>query len=447
MSAPAPHSSPRLSRVAVLLLAAAVLLLVTLPKLVTEDSTARFEALDGLLRSGTRSDVKYSLIGPLFAAPLWVTAATDGEKTAVWQFNRVVLVAGAVGLWWALRRVLSGEHRFRFLLLLAFASVAPYHAMFFGGEPFTVVCVGVGTAAAVVRRAWWGWPLAALGAANIPATIVGLAAAAGVACWHHRRLRYVSAVAAAAALVLAENGLRRGHPLAGGYAGEHGFVTILPYSGLPGFSYPFVLGLLSILLSFGKGLIFFVPGLFVPLDRRADADTDREADLRLLYRMWVGFVVGLALVYAKWWAWYGGVFFGPRFFLFAALPAALVLARRSAPPFDPRPAVNAVVLGVLLLSCWVGASGVVFRESGPAEILGETFALEFVIWYVPEFSPLWRPFVGPHPLGAMDLARLIVFALAAVYLAGPLAVSVSRQAVATLRRAWMAYRTGPRFRF
>jgi hypothetical protein len=39
-------------------------------------------------------------------------------------------------------------------------------------------------------------------------------------------------------------------------------------------------------------------------------------------------VTGLVLVYAKWWAWYGGSSWGPCFFVFATVPASLLLAVR-----------------------------------------------------------------------------------------------------------------------
>ena len=436
----ATHPEPGRSPLALALLVLAALNLLTLPRLVTEDSLARSKALDELLRAGTVSTSRYSLIGPLLAAPLWAAAGPDAKAVAVWRFNSFVMLAGAAGLWWALAPVLAAATRMRFLLLLGFASVTPYHAAYFGGEPFTMMCVGVGTAAAIVRRKWWGWPLAALGAANVPATLVGLALAAGVTCWHRGRLRYALAVIGAAALVFAENGLRRGSLFAAGYDNDHGFATILPYSGRPGFSYPFALDLLAILLSFGKALVFFIPALLLPLDRDPDATHDREADLRLLYRVWLAFVVGLVLVHARWWAWYGGVFWGPRFFLFAALPAALVLARRLVAP-DPRPGVNLLVLGVLLLSCWVGTTGSVFRDSGPPELLKDDFAHEFVLWYVPEFSPLCRPFVVPPILDARDTVRLLVFVAATVYLATPLSRTVAHQ-LFTVSRARL-----PRLRF
>ena len=431
------------------LLVTAAILIASLPRSVNEDSWRRDEALNELLSQHTAPGTKYSLIGPLAATPLWLLGnAVGNPESLVYLFNRLVFLAGAAGLWWALRPALAADVGRRFLLLLAFASMAASHLMSFGGEVFTAVGVGVGTAAAIVRGARWGWPLAALAAANAPATIPALALAAGVACWQRRQLRTMLAPAAAAGLVLLENWLRRGHPLAGGYSGEHGSATALPYSGLPGFSYPFFFGLLSILLSFGKGLVFFVPGLFVPFgSERGDERPHNETDLRLLYRVWLAFVIGLALVYARWWAWYAGVCWGPRFFLFACLPACLVLARRTSPPFEGRFATNLLLLAVLALSCWVGADGAVYQQYGDEAYFADGYALEFVTWYVPECSPLWRPFVVPRTLTAAEAARLAVFAAAAAYLLAHLAVVVARQTRDGICRMRAAVRNGPRFRF
>ena len=67
--------------------------------------------------------------------------------------------------------------------------------------------------------------------------------------------------------ILLEAWIRRGSPFATGYENERGLRTLLPYSGLPGFTYPFVLGVLSSLFSFGKGLLFFAPGCFCRSER------------------------------------------------------------------------------------------------------------------------------------------------------------------------------------
>jgi hypothetical protein len=44
---------------------------------------------------------------------------------------------------------------------------------------------------------------------------------------------------------------------------EKGFVTVLPYSRMQGFSYPLFFGILSIFISFGKGMILYLPGLLL----------------------------------------------------------------------------------------------------------------------------------------------------------------------------------------
>jgi hypothetical protein len=291
------------------------------------------------------------------------------------------------------------------------------------------------------RWGWVGWPLAVLGTVNTPGTVGGLAAAAAVVAWHRRRLRYGLAVLAAAGLILLENQLRWGNPLEGGYAGDHGFETLLPYSGRPGFSYPLFFGLLSALFAFGKGLVWFTPGLFLRYPR--SPEPDREADLRLLYRVWVAVVVGLLLVYARWWAWYGGASWGPRFYLFACLPAALVLARLTDRAEGRTPRANLLALAAVALSCWAGANGMVFREYAQEPFAADNFAHEYLGWYVPECSVLWQPFVVPKEPDAYDRLRLLGFAAGFVYLAGPLAVTLGRQAWAAARGAW---REGPGFR-
>src|SRR6185369_17960113 len=111
--------------------------------------------------------------------------------------------------------------------------------------------------------------------------------------FQRKRLRDVLPLLATIALVLAENWIRRGSPFSQGYDDNHGVQTIMPYSGLPGFSYPFFFGLLGILLSFGKGLIFYTPGMFLPVRRALSMlrETARQQTY-MLYLLWLSFVVG-----------------------------------------------------------------------------------------------------------------------------------------------------------
>jgi hypothetical protein len=61
----------------------------------------------------------------------------------------------------------------------------------------------------------------------------------------------------ALAVILLDNWVRTGSIQTAAYAAaDRGGDNGLPYAGLPGFSYPFFLGLLAILFSFGRGLVF-----------------------------------------------------------------------------------------------------------------------------------------------------------------------------------------------
>src|SRR5258708_20180570 len=142
----------------------------------------------------------------------------------------------------------------------------------------------------------------------------------------NKRLRYVLVVVAAAGLIAAEAWIRRGSPLNTGYQNDAGYRNLMPYSGEPGFSYPFFFGLLSILFSFGKGLFFFAPGLLLPVRGLISRiRSSLKMELYSMYLLWISFLVGLVLVYSPWWAWYGALPLVSRFFLFASIPASFAL--------------------------------------------------------------------------------------------------------------------------
>ena len=426
------------------------------PLAIGNDGIVRYDSLDLLLSEGRLAHTKYSMYGPVAAAPLWYLGRTIGyPEEAVWVFNRIAFLGMTVALWLVLSPVVPRAERVRFAVFLFFGSPFPWHVMGFFAEVFHVACVGTGLALLAVRRGVWAWIGAALcvwGTANVPATAVGLAFATCVLCWQRRRLRYLALPMVAAVFVLTENLLRRGDPLSGGYENEAGNLTVLPFSGLPGFSYPLFFGLLSVLFSFGKGLVFFTPGLFAryPAAQEGQATvvgSDSNSAARLVYHVWLAMVIGLVLVYARWWAWYGGAVWGPRFFLFAALPAALVLARWTARPAAHSTRANALVLGAVVLSCWVGANGIIFQGAGSEFFWANNFEREYLNWYVPEYSCLWMPFVVPKSLTWDGYVFAASFALGFVYLAAPVVRVLAVRGREAASAAWREVRTGPRWRF
>ena len=375
--------------VAIVLIGAGLaLLFLAVPHAVTGDGYVRYLKIDALLHEGTLKREAYSLVGPLFAAPLW--ALGGARLWWVARFNVLLLAIGCVAFWLLLRPVTTMNERASATLLLAATGMAPNATLDFYGEMFTAVMAASGLLLVCLHGRRIGWIPVVLGVVNTPATAVGLLFVAMHRAWHARRVDGLGATLVAGGLILLENTIVRGGPLVTGYAGNHGATTALPFSGMPGFSYPLLPGVLSLLFSFGKGLLFFAPGLVLIGQARR-----QRPELTPFLDASVAFLAGVILVYAQWWAWYGGWTWGPRYLLFAAYPSALALAIALGTPLTPLRSTVAVALTAWTV--WVGASGAVFNLSGLDDCLANGYALEHLCWYVPEYSPLVRPLVLDMP--------------------------------------------------
>jgi hypothetical protein len=411
-----------------------------LPHYVVADAQTRYDNLVAVLH-GHLPPGRYSLVGPLFAAPLLVLdRVTDHGLWFAELYNSAVFAAGILALFLLLRRRVAGPRLRRFLLLLVAASMFSAHVVHWNSEVFTAMAVAVGLTAVAVRR--WapaGWGAVVLGVVNTPAAVVGLALVVGRTIWERRRLRYGLVVLAAVALIGAENWVRNGSPLRTGYEGDHAIRTLMPYSGGRGFDYPIFFGLLSLLLSFGKGLLFFAPGLVLPV-RRAMGEIEAR-----LHVWWLLFLAGLVLAYAPWFAWYGGFTWGPRFLLFASVPAALALAvglgERAAALW-----LRLLTLAALALSVWVDLCGAVFIQAAfPTTCSTDQFAFEAFCHYTPEYSVLWYPFVAHLPVSPTGWLVIGYFVVAFAWLAAPLARSVAADLAGPVRHTLAAARGGWRW--
>jgi hypothetical protein len=403
------------------------------------DGMPRYIALGQLIEGQPMTDHPYSMIGPVLATPLWLLGKLLGS--ARWwtgKFNYVVFLFGVLWLWSILRPHVSASFLRKLILLLMAASLFGRAAMSFYGEMLTTMLVACGILALSYRSSWLAWGAVILGVANTPATLIGLGVFAVVYAVHHRRARYLVAPVLGTIVILAERWIRRGSPFLSGYEGNAGPETIMPYSGEPGFSYPLLLGVLSIFLSFGKGLVFFTPGLFLPARRRLAA---LHPPLRLAYAGWIAFVVGLVLVYSQWWSWYGGWHWGPRFFLVASWIACFALAAYLVRP-STRALVNLTVLAVVMWSFWVGFDGLMLDQRGLDFCTEAAYRWEALCWYVPEFSPLIHPFVGRQPLDGEDLVVLPFMVAIMSVVTFPLVALTARQSRDGLI-AWVSrYRHG-----
>jgi hypothetical protein len=432
------------SRAVWALIAVGVLLsFFVLPHGIDGDGRVRFAALQGWLGGSGVPNTKYQLIGSLPSVPLMLLGRLIASPE--WWVSRynVLVYAAGIGLLYAmLRRHLAADVLAAFLLLLGTTAMLPNSLMGFGAETFTVMAAGTGLLAWSVGRWKTATLLLGLAIANQPATIVGVALALGWWAWRQKRLRALAPLVIGAGLWLVENTVRRGSPFRTGYENDHGFQTLLPYSGLTGFSYPRFFGVLSLLISFGKGLLFFAPGLVLVFRRGLEA-LGTVKDVLILWLLYLG---GLLLVYGGWWAWYGGGTWGPRFLLFASLPASLLLAaqvRRPPRAFPPA----AVVLAALVLSTWVGIDGQTFGQFGQGICPANNYSLESFCWYLPEFSVLWTPFVH-NPGFSWRYPFLFAYALGVVaYVSWPLLRQWAHSGYRDAGRAWSGYRERAAWRF
>lgn len=409
------------------------------PHQVSGDGSLRLEALTDLLDKHQLSTVPYSLIGPLFAAPFWYFGRRwDTESAGVSAYNTVLYLAAVVAIGLLLVDRIDRRLLRRFLLLLVAGTMIAANIRDFYGETFTATAVGVGLLAAVLPGTsrvtkTVGWIAVVLGVANTPASLVALGLVVAVLVFRRRRLRYLGIAVAAVALILGEAWLRYGDPLHKDYLNNGGLGTIMPYSKIPGFSYPFLFGVLAIVFSFGRGLLWFTPGLFLPVRRRLrELSGPSGVDLWSVWLLWTTFVVGLVLVYARWWSWHGGLSWGPRFFCLAVLPASLALAVR----LDSASAgfwANLATLGALVLSVWVAADSLVFGDLWPGVCYQDTFRLEELCHFTPDFSSLWYPFVAPPALSGTQQLDLAFYSLVLLWLAVPLLGRTGRQALGVLR--------------
>lgn len=406
-----------------------LVLLLLLPHALQGDDLQRLADIEALLYDGALSDGRYSLVMPLLSSPFVLIGSVVGSPE--WwaaRFNVFVVAAGSYIVWRLLRHRINGFFFRRLLLVLLFASYLTNRLRDYNAEVLTATLVIVGIVCLVTgQRPVLGWAVIVLGVVNTPGAVLGLVALAGVETFRTRRLRQLLPVLAGAVLIMTEAWIRRGDALASGYENDHGVATALPTSGLPGFSFPLALGVLAILFSFGRGLVFFAPGLLLWLGSQTRRLGRRY---RLAIVLMLAFLAGLVALYAKWWAWYGGISWGPRFFVFAAVPASLFIALRLRGAGRSSGA-DAATLAVLALSAWVGVAGAISDPGVLSRCARSDYAFEAFCWYAPEFSSLLRPLSDLRGLTPATAILVAYCGLVFVYLARPLIPGPAR-ALATM---------------
>ncbi len=395
-----------------------------LPFTISGDGSIRYEFMNTLTQNREIVSMRYSMVGPLFSLPLWfISKFFKDPLTIISRYNFLLFAGSIFVLYQWLKHHFDRKIIITFLFILAFGSMFPGHLLNYYGEVFSAVCLTLGTIGLAVKKDTVGWVCMFLAVLNTPALLIPFSLVVIYLTWEKKQIRYLLLIPACLILMSVELYLRTGNLLAGFQTylnQDHGYETLLPYSGKTGYSYPFVLGILSILFSFGKGLIFFCPGLLLIGFTWKFISDPVERKMLIL---WLLIVLGLILVYASWWAWYGGWYWGPRFFLFASLPASWILARLM--HSNHQSLVIALALPIILtLSLWIGVNGVVFQQNNLDVCTQNGYALESLCWFVPEFSPLIRPFIIRATLSLVERLILVIFAVLWLYSILPLAIDL-----------------------
>lgn len=295
----------------------------------------------------------------------------------------------------------------KFILLMLFGSMLTNYIRNFWAEVFSASFLFLGLLYFILEnKKFFGIFLITLATANTPALLFPIGLLALYWVYKYKRYDYLFILLFPIIIIMLENYFKYHTFANSGYSNDHGFKTILPYSGLPGFSYPFILGFISIIFSFGKGLLFFTPGAFLVPPK------SKDRDINIFFTSLIIIMIGLIIIYSKWWAWYGGACFGPRFFLFVSIVSCLFVAYNLSiyEKTEKRISlINLIVLAiVVLILLYVGFIGHIDSSKYVAIGAANNYALEALTWYVPEFTALIYPIINEDILISKNILWIIV---------------------------------------
>ncbi len=398
---------------AVVAVLAMFVLLAAMPAMRSADDRLRKEAVF-VLADGHGQFLKYALIMPMLAVVPYRVGRAFGLGD--WTVDHFVLLV------WVPWSLLVGARLARLrdvkfgvgVVTLTTISMFSLFVTGFNAEALALMLVSYGALLAIDGRRLTtravGGVLMAIGAACVPVQVLALGVV-GLVMLRRRNAWFLLASGAAVVITIVDATWTMGHLAVSKYPHEVGhFKDLLPWGDVANFGYPFVFGLVGILFSFGRGLLWFQPALFV---RSVQPATDV---VRTWRRALTLYVVVMIPVYSKWWAWYGGFTFGPRFFLLGVVPAAVIVTER----LQTAGGVTRWAVGVLLAlwNAWVAIAGSVFFLTPVANALcrAEQFRYEPACWYFGEYSPLLGPLwehwdLRPAEMVFMVVAPTVVVAL------------------------------------
>lgn len=411
------------------------------------DASVRYDSLLQSLQAGKLVPMVYSYVHPLVSSPLLLLGHIF--KDGFWWICRFNVFCFLGLLFFVWKTEARWKERGAEPMILAFlfmgATMFPKHVTDYYAEVFCACLAFASILLFLSGRSVLAIVFVCLSVWNAIATFAGGTLLLIFFALRSKRWRYLAAIPLLPLGFLAENFIKYGHASPTAYLAmtiPEGTRSLMPYSLGPGFSYPLFFGLLNIFLSFGRGLLFFAPGLLMFFHPSLWKGKEKSKEV---LRAGAVYLLGLVLLYAKYWCWHAGAFWGPRYFLFASLLAAYALAV-IAREKDLSTGWRVLWAGCVALSAWVACQGVFFGTDFLENCFSQGHELEFICLYVPEYSVLWRTFIVGPPLVGRRMAFLAYFLLVAVTLLWAPLRELLGEAKAALRGLWKANGPGAGWR-
>lgn len=196
-----------------------------------------------------------------------------------------------------------------------------------------------------------------------------------------------------------------------GYSGNSGYPTII-YSGRPGFSGNMLIGLYGLLFSSGKSVFIYNPSLLLLFGCYGRFLKERKREFILYTSIFAVYTV----IYSKWWAWYGGVSWGPRFLLPFLSLLYIIIGYGLKGLFCRRKLIVIIMVALGFLAQFIAVSIHPTRDFSTWSL--PEFQNEYLLWFVPHFSPVfahWK-YLGIDGIDLLhtvndDLAGRILFSV------------------------------------
>jgi hypothetical protein len=423
-------------RMTAALFSAAMLAFLLLPQRVQGDDSVR-RVMITQLADGIKPETKYSFIQPVVSLPVfWVL---DHLRFGIYALTLLPILwmsLWALTVWTVLTNSRSPAFAHH-VVVLTVSSLAGAYLIGFSSDVFTALAMSGGVIVGLLGRSRGAritaWGVFILGAANTPAMFPATAFLAAYLVARRREIRYALLPAGVFMLMVIEATTVSGRLAWTRYSDEveHGSVELLPWGDVHGFGWPLWSGLLALLFSFGRGLVFYIPTMWNGVSRPSERTSTPE------YALWF-VVLALLPIYATWWAWFGGVSFGPRFFTIAVVPAAMATASLATRP-DRSVLRSVVAAASVLMSLWVAVAGVVFGVTAAAFdwcASGGGFNNFAMCLYTPEYSSLWAPIWIDDHIGLRDclfVVTMVVLVCPTIWVLVHPCIEAARRSFGSLR--------------